>query len=279
MRAGFATSARCAGVGEIAIARMTSRAAYGGTDAVLKNDRPRPRPAFGKLTYDPKLDTRKPTSAQVAAKRILPVVALGAVVSLGGMAVLRSKDTAGPASSSAINGLSQAAPAVSSGVGKIVSATKTYELRTKPSDGADRFINEKATKILGSTHYQSIDTSTTVRILGRQNGWSRVQVVSPEWLTSMWGWAPDHVLAEFDTHPNGNRIWRVSDMSWDKNESGPKDQIVARINKIVRDTADCASFDGLVTMSPTRSTPGNPVYFIPCGRGAATYNIWFSLRD
>ncbi len=54
---------------------------------------------------------------------------------------------------------------------------------------ANKFINEKATQVLGETQYCEVDYSTKVEILETRGNWIKIKVVDPEWLSdSHVGW-------------------------------------------------------------------------------------------
>jgi hypothetical protein len=68
-------------------------------------------------------------------------------------------------------------------------------LRTGPGTEYDRVVNHKATDIIGSTQYASIDSSTRVLEECRQGEWSWIRVIEPEWLRdSHRGWVANMFL-------------------------------------------------------------------------------------
>lgn len=73
---------------------------------------------------------------------------------------------------------------------------KTCVLRRGPSETFERNVNEKASRMLGETHYQQIDSSVTVEVLQRKNGWAEVRVLQPEHLRSTHrGWIPESAIS------------------------------------------------------------------------------------
>lgn len=73
---------------------------------------------------------------------------------------------------------------------------QTSVLRTGPSDTSDRKVNEKATRMLGETHYLQVDPSVTVEVLQRENGWAEIRVLQPQHLrVTHRGWIPESVLS------------------------------------------------------------------------------------
>lgn len=63
------------------------------------------------------------------------------------------------------------------------------ELREGPGKKFDKIINQKATEALHRTQYLKIDYSCKVREAEEKDGWSKIAVVEPDWLTnSHQGW-------------------------------------------------------------------------------------------
>lgn len=156
---------------------------------------------------------------------------------------------------------------------------ETYLLK-EPKEKAARIKNLKASESLGSTHYHQIDKSTTVRRLCSQPDWTEVQFVTPDWLTDIHGWVPSRVLRTIGQQANGSRLYVAEDFSWDKDTKRVKAAIVTVVNKIARDNANCTTIDtGSLSLSPSRSKPNDPVFFITCESGAEVFNVWFRPRD
>lgn len=76
-------------------------------------------------------------------------------------------------------------------------------LLNAPNSNASKIINQKATEALHETHYISVDKSVKVKVLEKENGWSKVQVIEPDWLQyTHIGWLEDKYLGNFDAlHP------------------------------------------------------------------------------
>ncbi|MER8646698.1 hypothetical protein [Mesorhizobium sp. M1252] len=156
----------------------------------------------------------------------------------------------------------------------------SFEPRTTPSKSGDRIKNQKASTILGSVHYHEIDSSTTVKQLCAHGDWSEVQIVTPEWLTFVKGWVPNEVLRGIERTGSGIRVYVESDFIWDDDTSKFKLQIIAAANRIAQNQAGCANLDtGTVSLSPSRSKPGDPVFFITCSRSGTPFNVWFRPSD
>lgn len=79
---------------------------------------------------------------------------------------------------------------------QIFDVLKSSNLYSNPSESSSKLINEKATEALDSTIYMSIDNSCRVEIVEKEEGWYKVHVVSPNWLSSTHiGWVKSDVLA------------------------------------------------------------------------------------
>jgi hypothetical protein len=153
-------------------------------------------------------------------------------------------------------------------------------VRTGPGTEYDRVVNHKATGIIGSTQYASIDSSTRVLEECRQGEWSRIRVVEPEWLRDTHrGWVANRfLLSDQEFTQTG---FTEADIFFDDQTWPYKDLIVQAVNKIAREDPRCKdSLDlGLVTMSPSKSKPGKPVFFVTCGIGVKAVNVYFSEED
>ncbi|MFZ2870742.1 hypothetical protein [Zavarzinia sp.] len=162
----------------------------------------------------------------------------------------------------------------------IVAVTGSYEVRIEPSASAAKVKNEKASAALGEPHYHSVDNSTTVRRLCTQSEWTKVKIVTPEWLTHVEGWVPNRLLRTIEVSDGGARIYVEADFIWDSDTSRYKNEIVAVVNKIARDNRNCSKIDpSSVAKSPSKSKPGAPVFFVTCGEGADAFNVWFHPGD
>lgn len=164
--------------------------------------------------------------------------------------------------------------------GDVVAVTGDHALHVKPDAGSDRIKNEKASKALGKLHFHQIDASTTVRRLCAAGDWTKVQIVTPDWLTFVTGWVPNTALRGIDRSADGARVFVEADFYWDDDTSRFKSDIVAVVNKIARENANCPNPDpSSVAKSASKSKPGAPVFFVTCGAGADVFNLWFSPTD
>lgn len=84
-------------------------------------------------------------------------------------------------------------------------------LLNAPNSNASKIINQKATEALHETHYISVDKSVKVKVLEKENGWSKVQVIEPDWLQyTHIGWLEDKYLGNFDAlHPRRSTLVKL----------------------------------------------------------------------
>lgn len=164
--------------------------------------------------------------------------------------------------------------------GDEVAVTKDVGLRSGPSLKSDRVINEKATSVLGYTEYQAVDNTERLKELCRQKAWSKVQVVEPSWLANVVGWVPVSALRSIERDSSGRRTYVEADFPWDRDTSRYKPQLVAAVNRIVRENERCPTIDpGTLMRSPNRGTDAKPVFFVTCAHPTMPFNVWFEPSD
>lgn len=162
----------------------------------------------------------------------------------------------------------------------VVAVSGEHVLHVSPNETSDKVKNAKATQILGKTQYHQIDGSTTVRRLCIQGDWTEIQIVTPDWLTFVKGWVPNSALRAIEQSTDGVRVFVEDDFYWDEDTSKFKKQIMAVVNKIARENANCPDPDpGSIAKSSTKSKPNDPVFFVTCGAGADVFNVWFRPGD
>ncbi len=165
-------------------------------------------------------------------------------------------------------------------INKVKTVKRDAMLRLSPSNKAKKVINPKATEAMHSIQYAQIDSSTKVKEVCRQNGWSYVELTEPEWLVaSHKGWVQSNVLNAIKISSSGKRVYRENEVGWDKYTTPYKKLVLFAINNFLQD--DCKEgFDTFsVTQSPSRTTKKDPVFFIACGSGANARNIFFKKSD
>lgn len=82
--------------------------------------------------------------------------------------------------------------------GKVLTPKATANVRVAPSDSADLLLNQKATEVLGRTHYHEVNESTSVKILDCAGDWVEVAITEPDWMRNVRGWVQ---LREISTVP------------------------------------------------------------------------------
>lgn len=171
-------------------------------------------------------------------------------------------------------------PATCEGGGRVtnreVAVTGEMALRLHAGEDAKRMINQKATEIMGDTQYQNVDQTARLSETCRQAEWSKVRFLGPEWLTHVEGWVPARALRTVTASKDGKRTYVAQDFYWDKDTKAYKAELVPVVNRLVRESSDCATVDtGTLAKSSQRSQPGKPVFFITC-QGGNVHNVWFT---
>ena len=212
-------------------------------------------------------------------------VVLGFVAFVIGMMLSVSHESSNGKTGAVATGQTPAAPKFQcekgvSADGAIVGVVGSagYSLRKSP-DG-EKIVNEKATRALGTTTYQSIDNSTTVQLQCIDGAWARVQVATPEWLKEQVGWVERSALVP-PLKPGEVRDFVDADFEWDKDTKKVKDMIVKTVNRIHREDPRCktAIYPSSVAKSQTESkAQKKPVYFVNCGDGAESVNVYFDAK-
>lgn len=156
---------------------------------------------------------------------------------------------------------------------------KNNTLYAIPKDKSTAIVNEKATKALGETYYQLIDSTTKVQVQCTYEDWVKVRITEPDYLDSVVGWTSAKNLAM--PLKNGEfRTFTENDIYWDEQTKKYKAQIVKAINRIHRENELCKkNIDTSVSQSPTKSSPNKPVFFLACGSGMSISNVFFTLDD
>lgn len=161
-----------------------------------------------------------------------------------------------------------------------VAVSEDVELRQTPTIDSKKVKNEKASAALGKTLYHQVDSSTTVRRLCAQSDWTEVQIVTPEWLSDVKGWVLSKNIRIIEKQIGGARLYTQQDFHWDNDSRKHKKEIVAVINKIAKNNRNCTELDtSSMTLSPSKSKPNDPVFFVTCGSGASVFNVWFRPSD
>jgi hypothetical protein len=166
------------------------------------------------------------------------------------------------------------------GMGAVLSANTRYDLRQQPNEDAEKFLNVAATEATKTPHYKNIDASTMVRVVGCTGDWREVKITEPSWLADNMGWVPVSVLRGVEYNPDGKRVYTEADFFWESDTSAYRTELVAAVNKIVRETPGCEKIQpASLARSPTRGTPEDPVFFVTCESGGPAKNVWFRPTD
>lgn len=152
-----------------------------------------------------------------------------------------------------------------------------HTLYSLPTTDSPAVINEKATQLIGSVQYHIIDSSTRVQIQCEKGDWVKVQLTEPEWLTHVKGWTKREYLLLPRT-PGEVRTYTENDIYWDKITKNHKGLIVKEINRIHREDSRCKDYiePSSVALSPSKSQPNAPVFFVTCGKDAGAVNVYFT---
>jgi hypothetical protein len=162
----------------------------------------------------------------------------------------------------------------------VVAVSGNHEIRVEPTSSASKVKNRKASRIIGEDVFHRIDGSTTVRRLCAQTDWTKVQIVSPDWLTHVRGWVPSDGLREIERTASGERVYVEGDFYWNDDTSKFKPQIIAVVNKIASENRNCRKLDpSSVAKSSSKSKAGDPVFFVTCGSLESAFNVWFRPTD
>lgn len=158
----------------------------------------------------------------------------------------------------------------------VVAVSGEAPIRQEAKATAPKLKNEKASQALGTTHYYQIDNSTTVRRTCAQTEWTKIKIVTPDWLTHVSGWVPNSSLRVIERTSDGTRTFVEADFYWDSDTKKFKSQIISVVNRISRENKSCKKIDAFsVAKSPSRSGPNDPVFFVTCGSGARAFNVFF----
>lgn len=154
-------------------------------------------------------------------------------------------------------------------------------LRSAPNAKSEKLINQKATQILKTTQYLTIDNTVTVVEECTKGEWSRVRVKEPDWLqNSHIGWAQSSSLRGQKKDSDGIVEFTSADFVWDKKTSLHKKTIIAGVNKVHRENSRCKTIDpGSAYISSSKGSPSDPVFYVTCGTGAGVFNAFFSKSE
>lgn len=186
---------------------------------------------------------------------------------------------AGAPADNAVTTEVSACKTVSFAPGDVVRVSQETALRLAPDADAGGIRNDKLSRATGSERFHSIDKSVVARRLCSTDGWSKIEILSPAWMTHLRGWVESAALENPVGKPPAGAL-RTGDFHWSGEAVGYKAGIVAVVNKILRENGECRSIDpGSLARSASRSSPGDPVFFVACNSGAEMFNVWFRPGD
>jgi hypothetical protein len=121
--------------------------------------------------------------------RLLSTLATVAAIALTGCDQRANGPSPAPPAQSAQQ---QGAKPLTTGLqpGREYDITKEAELREGPGENYAKKINQKASDVLRTIQYMSVDTSVTIKLLQVKGQWAEVQITQPGWLASHRGWIP-----------------------------------------------------------------------------------------
>jgi hypothetical protein len=154
-------------------------------------------------------------------------------------------------------------------------------VRKGPGTEFEKVVNKKASDALGRTHYVKIDAGVTLIEFCQDGEWSYVEVDEPDWLRkSHIGWVHMKFLVSLGVSSDEIRQFVVGDFIWDGVTAPYKELIMSGVNKVHAENSRCDVIDPTSAyLSKSKSKPGNPVFFVTCGRGSGVFNVFFSKEE
>lgn len=167
-------------------------------------------------------------------------------------------------------------------------------IRKGPGTEFDKIINQKATDIMKTTHYISVDDSTTVFEECVRGDWSWIRVTEPDWLKeSHKGWIVSRYLDKGQDIGGDIYARKISQSAFSAytKEQYPNtfSKYGSRINEIegLRKKAaevpvDSGKCDYVLTSELSvddKSTVNNPIFWIDCRNGQRIYISESQIKD
>ena len=154
-------------------------------------------------------------------------------------------------------------------------------VRKGPGTSFNKIINQKATRILKSTHYITVDKSVTVVEECSQGTWSKIRVTDPGYLSqSHRGWIASKFLRGKKVDSSGIEVFTDADFYFDKKTRSYKNLIIAGVNKVHRENSRCKDIDpSSAYISGSKGSKSNPVFYVTCGKDSKVFNVFFSKSD
>lgn len=123
----------------------------------------------------------------------------------------------------------------------------------------------------------SIDSSTLIREQCRSGSWSRVRIVSPSEFHNIAGWVPSSALVPIKTAPDGRRIYRATDFTWNPGSTANHAAIITALNTVLRQNPTCEAYDTQALL--VSDTSSNPNIDAVCVGAKGDQHLIFALTD
>jgi hypothetical protein len=127
----------------------------------------------------------------------------------------------------------------------------------------------------------TVDNTVTVHEECSLNGWSKIQVTAPDWLSSSHrGWISSKSLRDKKVEASGVEKFTEDDFIWDKKIRPYKKIIIAGVNKVHKENSSCKHIDpSSAYISGSRGSKADPVFYVTCGTESNMFNVYFSKSD
>ena len=154
-------------------------------------------------------------------------------------------------------------------------------VRKGPGTEHEKIVNQKATSMLKTTIYISIDNSNTVIEECSQGDWSKIRVTDPDYLSSSHrGWVASKFLRGKKTDSTGTEVFTEADFTFDGKTRPYKDVIMVGVNKVHRENSRCKDIDpSSAYISSSKGTKSDPVFYVTCGKDLKVFNVFFSKSE
>ncbi|UZP67834.1 hypothetical protein N1030_02345 [Desulfovibrio mangrovi] len=159
--------------------------------------------------------------------------------------------------------------------------SKKTVIYTAPNKNSKKLVNETVSKILKTTHYHTLDYSSTVNAICSRDDYVFIIISTHSAPNETSGWIPKSSLRIINKTSKGQRIYTIQDIYWDEYTSNNKKQFTNAINYLHQHNTLCMkNIDPeTLTKSPSKSTKNHPIYFVTCGNSNEMRNVFFDTHD
>lgn len=148
-----------------------------------------------------------------------------------------------------------------------------------PGEEYKKVINKKASDITRTIRFHQIDESTIVKSMCYKDNWTYIKIIEPSWLSHVEGWVDSSILLSIQKDDNGNRIYRAENFHWDNISKKYKKDIVDAMNFLYESNL-CKPMDPYsLSFSKSKSTKEKDVFYISCGEGIKSKNVFFDQNQ